>query len=100
MVDWVVKINLLPKTIFWLPKFYRKEKSKIKEIITYEELRKITSQAWLSVNDIMKITSTSKRAAYKIKNTIKEYLLKKGYYIPNVLLPTREVLEYLKIKEK
>ena len=67
---------------------------------TYEELKKITSQAWLSVNDIMKITSTSKRAAYKIKNTIKEDLLKKGYYIPNALLPTREVLEYLKIKEK
>ncbi len=49
----------------------------MKEIITYEELRKITSQAWLSVNDIMKITSTSKRAAYKIKNSIKEDLLKK-----------------------
>jgi len=72
----------------------------MKEIITYEELRKITSQAWLSVNDIMKITSSSKRAAYKIKNTIKEDLLKKGYYILNALLPTREVLEYLKIKEK
>ena len=71
----------------------------MKEIITYEELRKITSQAWLSVNDIMKITSTSKRAAYKIKNTIKVDLLKKGYYIPNALLPTREVLEYLKIKD-
>lgn len=25
----------------------------MKEIITYEELKKITSQAWLSVNDIM-----------------------------------------------
>lgn len=49
----------------------------MKEIITYEELRKITFQAWLSVNDIMKITSSSKRAAYKIKNTIKEDLLKK-----------------------
>lgn len=71
----------------------------MKEIITYEELRKITSQAWLSVNDIMKITPTSKRAAYKIKNTIKEDLLKKGYYIPNALLLTREVLEYLKIKD-
>ena len=71
----------------------------MKEIITYEELRKITYQAWLSVNDIMKITSTSKRAAYKIKNSIKEGLLKKGYYIPNALLPTREVLEYLKIKD-
>ena len=71
----------------------------MKEIITYEELRNITSQAWLSVNDIMKITSTSKRAAYKIKNTIKEDLLKKGYYIPNALCPTREVLEYLKIKD-
>lgn len=92
-------MKLLPKPRFWLPKFYRKEKNEMKEIITYEELRKITSQAWLSVNDIMKITSTSKRAAYKIKNTIKEDLLKKGYYIPNALLPTREVLEYLKIKD-
>lgn len=71
----------------------------MKDIITYEELRKITYQAWLSVNDIMKISSTSKRAVYKIKNTIKEGLLKKGYYIPNTLLSTREVLEYLKIKE-
>lgn len=71
----------------------------MKDIITCEELRKIIYQAWLSVNDIMKITSTSKRAAYKIKNTIKEDLLKKGYYIPNALLHTREVLEYLKIKE-
>ena len=92
-------MDLLPKPRFWLPKFYRKEKNKMKEIITYEELRNITSQAWLSVNDIMKITSTSKRAAYKIKNTIKGDLLKKGYYIPNALLPTREVLEYLKIKD-
>ena len=70
-------MELLPKHRFWLPKFYRKEKNKMKEIITYKELRKITSQAWLSVNDIMKITSTSKRAAYKIKNAIKENLLKK-----------------------
>ena len=68
----------------------------MKEIITYEELRKITSQAWLSVNDIMKITSSSKRAAYKIKNTIKEDLLKKGYYIPNALLPK---IKLLKIKD-
>ena len=35
-----------------------------------------------------------------IKNVIKEDLIKKGYYIPNALLPTREVLEYLKNKEK
>ena len=65
----------------------------MKEIITYEELRKVTSQAWLSVNVLMKITSTYKRAAYKIKYSIKDDLLKKGYYIPNALVPTREVLE-------
>lgn len=42
----------------------------MKEIITYEELRKITFQSLLSINDIMKITSTSKQASYKIKNTV------------------------------
>lgn len=72
----------------------------MKEIITYEELEKITSKAWLTVKEIMKISCVSRKEAYRLKKIIKEDLEEKGYYIPNGLLPTKEVLDYLKIKER
>lgn len=69
----------------------------MKEIITYEELEEITSKAWLTVKEIMKITCVSEKEAYRLKRLIKENLENKGYYIPNGLLPTIEVLDFLKI---
>ncbi|MBO5474927.1 MAG: hypothetical protein J5982_00300 [Bacilli bacterium] len=71
----------------------------MKEIITYEELKEITSKAWLTVKEIMKIICVSKKEAYRLKKIIKEDLENKGYYIPNGLLPTQEVLDYLKISK-
>lgn len=71
----------------------------MKEIITYKELEEITSKAWLTVKEIMKITCVSKKEAYRLKKLIKEDLENKGYYIPNGLLPTKETLDYLKINK-
>ena len=50
----------------------------MKEIITYEELEEITSKAWLTVKEIMKITCVSKKEAYRLKKLIKEDLEKKA----------------------
>lgn len=66
----------------------------MKEIISYEELKKITNKVWLSTDDLQKLLCISRKETFRIKKEIKTYLLEKGYYIPYTLLPTKETLEY------
>lgn len=71
-----------------------------KRIITNDELKEITKQTWVTTKDIEKIACVSKKESYRLKKIIKEDLESKGYYIPFGVLPTKEVLNYLKIKVK
>lgn len=70
----------------------------MKEIISYEELKKITNKVWLSTSDLQKILCISRKESFRLKKEIKTYLLEQGYYIPHGLIPTKETLDYLKIK--
>lgn len=78
----------------------RKDEKMNKKIITNDELKEITKQTWVTAKDIEKIACVSKKESYRLKRIIKEDLESKGYYIPFGVLPTKEVLDYLKIKEK
>ena len=68
-----------------------------KIIITNDELKEIAKQTWVTAKDIEKIACVSKKESYRLKKIIKEDLESKGYYIPFGVLPTKEVLDHLKI---
>ena len=61
------------------------------------ELLKILSQQWCSLNDLMKICKCGKNKALIDKNKIKNQLLDEGYIIPSRDLPMKAVVDILKI---
>ena len=62
-----------------------------------EELLKILSQQWCSLNDLMKICKCGKNKALIVKNRIKKELLEEGYILPSRSLPMKAVGDNLKI---
>lgn len=72
----------------------------MKEKISYEEMKKITKKVWLTTDDLQKLLCISRKETLRIKKEIKTFIVEQGYYIPYTLLPTKETLDYLKIKEK
>lgn len=61
------------------------------------ELLKILSKQWCSLNDLMKICKCGKNKALIVKNKIKDQLLEEGYLIPSRDLPMKAVVDILKI---
>ena len=55
---------------------------------------------WSDVNDIRQLAQCSKKQAYEIKKEIVKKLEEKGYMLPSYLVPTVNVVEYLKIDLK
>ena len=66
-------------------------------IIGAKDTLSLISKQWCDLNDLMKLTHVGRNNALKIRQNIKGELLKKGYVIPNNLLPMNEVVDYLKI---
>ena len=62
-----------------------------------DELLKILSKQWCSLNDLMKICKCGKNKALIVKNKIKDQLLEEGYLIPSRDLPMKAVVDILKI---
>lgn len=62
-----------------------------------EELLKLITKQWCTLEDLQKILSCGRNKALEIKKDIKDKLLKEGYYIPNNLLPMQAVVDILKI---
>ncbi len=61
------------------------------------ELLKILSQQWCSLNDLMKICKCGKNKALIVKNKIKKQLLDEGYILHSRNLPMKAVVDILKI---
>lgn len=57
----------------------------------------LISKQWCSLNDLMKLTGLGRNNALKLKNDIRINIERKGYSLPNKLLPMNEVVNYLKI---
>ena len=62
-----------------------------------DELLKILSQQWWSLNDLMKICKCGKNKALIVKNRIKKELLEEGYILPSRSLPMKAVVDKLKV---
>lgn len=62
-----------------------------------KETLELISKQWCSLNDLIKLTELGKNSASKLKSEIRIDLLNKGYLLPAKLLPTNEVVNYLKI---
>jgi len=62
-----------------------------------DELLKIVSQQWCSLNDLMKICKCGKNKALIVRNRIKKELLEEGYILPSRSLPMKAAVDKLKI---
>ena len=62
-----------------------------------EELLKLLSKQWCSLNDLMKICKCGKNKALEVKKKILTKLLEDDYIIPSRDLPMKAVVDYLKI---
>ena len=62
-----------------------------------DELLKILSQQWCSLNNLMKICKCGKNKALIVKNRIKKELLEEGYILPSRSLSMKAVVDKLKI---
>lgn len=65
--------------------------------MTAKETLELISKQWCDLNDLIKLTGLGRNNASKLKTTIRNDLIDKGYYIPSKLLPMNEVVNYLKI---
>ena len=65
--------------------------------MTAKETLDLISKQWCDLNDLRKLTGLGKNSASKLKSEIRVSLLNKGYQLPSKLLPTNEVVNYLKI---
>ena len=66
--------------------------------MSYLELFQIVSKPWASIKEISLIANCGRDAAIKIRNKIKEEIIKDGKKIPKgktIVVPTEKVLEYL-----
>jgi len=62
-----------------------------------KETLKLISKQWCNINDLMRLAEIGKNNALKLRNKIKEELIKQGYVLPNNRLPMIEVVNKLKI---
>ncbi len=62
-----------------------------------KETLKILSKQWIDIEDLKKLSGSGINTAYRLKKEIEDICLDKGYFIPNGLLPTNEVVLFLKI---
>lgn len=60
-----------------------------------DEIIKIISKQWCSLNDLMKLTELSRNSALTIRKKIKEK--NKNKYLPSKLLSMKDVVGYLDI---
>lgn len=60
-----------------------------------DEILKIISKQWCSLDDLRNLTGLRKNSLLKLKREIKKSL--NSYSIPNKLLPMNEVVKYLNI---
>lgn len=60
-----------------------------------DEILKIISKQWCTLEDLKKLTGLGKNSLLKIKKEIRKNLNNKS--IPNKLLPMNEVVKYLNI---
>ena len=68
--------------------------------LTAKETLEMINKQWNDVNDIRQLAQCSKKKAYEIKKEIVQKLEEKGYMLPSYLVPTVNVVEYLKIDLK
>lgn len=47
----------------------------MKEIISYEEMKKITKKVWLTTDDLQKLLCISRKETFRIKKEIKTFLV-------------------------
>lgn len=62
-----------------------------------KETLKILSKQWIDFEDLKKLSGAGINATYKLRKDIEQVCIDKGYFIPNGLLPTNEVVLFLKI---
>lgn len=62
-----------------------------------EETLKVISKQWCDLKDIMHLAQVGRNSALKIKQAISTTLKEQGYYIPKNLIPTTDLVKYLKI---
>lgn len=62
-----------------------------------EDMLEVLNKQWLNVKDIKVLASVSLDKARKIKNEIIIELENQNYYLPTGLVPSEEVVKYLKI---
>lgn len=62
-----------------------------------KETLKLISKQWCNINDLMKLAEIGKNNAFKLRNEIKDELIKQGYILPTNRLPMIEVVNKLKI---
>lgn len=66
-------------------------------MLNAKETLELIAKQWCTTEDLMKLANVSRPTAMKIKNEIKEKLIKQGYIIPNHLVPMKEVVDRLDI---
>lgn len=57
----------------------------------------LISKTWCNLIDLMKLAHVGRNSALTIKNTIRNNLQDKGYYVPKDAVPMQEVVKYLNI---
>lgn len=61
------------------------------------EMIDIMPKQWCTVYDLTKLAGVGRNKALDIKRIIREDLISKGYYVPERHVPTKAVVNYLKI---
>lgn len=71
--------------------------------MSYMELFSIISKPWASIKEIMLIANCGRDSAIKIRNDIKNKIVKAGKQLPKgktIIVPIKEVLEYFNLDYK
>lgn len=68
-----------------------------KKQLSATEMLQTLAKQWLTTADIKRIACCGYDKARAIRDGVANYLKEKNYYFPSGYLPTKEVIEYLKI---
>jgi len=68
--------------------------------ITAIEVLEILKKQWLNTKDVQKLANVGATNAKKIKENITKKILDEGYFLPNGLIPSEEIVKYLNINIK
>lgn len=74
--------------------------ARIPNSASINEMLDVLKKQWLKAQDIKILASVSLRKAYLIRNEITEDLKKQNYFLPNGLVPSNKVIDYLKLDIK